>query len=268
VRRASLAALAVVIVTGCGSSGSEEAAALLTDAAEETREAGSARLSLTTRIELEGGEIMVSGEGAYDRDEGKSRLDYSLSGGEQTLGFELVLLGDVMYQRFPPLIAERDLPAGKPWVSYPLDEFGLTFPANVLSRLASDPTSLVFGAQEDSQVNRIGTDEIRGVETTRYRLILDVPRRDEPSLDDQTRERLRELRESGVDDIVVEVWVDAERLIRRADTRYENAAFEGTTADIQSSVELYDFGAEISVAPPAADEVTPHAELVERAGQP
>jgi hypothetical protein len=269
VKRVLLATLAIALVAGCGSSDSEGGAVALARAAAETRGAGSARLALTTQLELEGGEsITVEGEGAYDRDRERSRLHYSLSGGEQTLEFELVLVEEVMYQRFPPVIAERDLPAGRPWVRYPLEEFGRSFPANVLVRLVDDPASFVFGAQDDSQVNRIGTDEVRGVETTHYRLILDVPRRDEPSLDEQTRQRLEELRESGVTELVVEVWIDADDLIRRTDVRYENATFEGRAADVQSRVELYDFGAEVEIEPPPTGDVTTHEELVERAEEP
>lgn len=259
-----LATLVVPVAAACGSSESEGTAVLLEDAAARTREAGSARLSLTTLVELDSGEaITVAGEGAYERDRRKSRLAYSLSAGPRTLDFELVLLGGVMYQRFPPEIARRDLPPGKPWVRYPLEEFRRTFPANVLSRLMDDPTSLVFGAREDSQVDAVGRDEVRGVETTHYRMTIDVPRRDEPSLDEQARDRLEELRESGVTELHVEIWIDDGDLIRRTEVRYEDAPFEGQTANVESRVELYDFGADVSIEPPPDAEVTAHAELVE-----
>jgi hypothetical protein len=261
-----LAACLAGLVAACGSSGSDGSAALLADAAAKTRAAGSAKLSLTTSIDIEGGEtISVSGEGAYARDRQASRLGYTLTGGPRPLEFELVLLEDVMYQRFPPAIAAKELPAGKPWVSYALDEFGLTFPANVLSRLVNDPTSLVFGVEGDAEVEKVGAEEVRGVRATHYRLTIDVPSEDEPSLDAEARARLEALREAGVVELFVEVWVDADELIRRTDVRYDNSDFEGGTADVETRVELYEFGTEVMVEPPPSDEVTTYAELVERA---
>ena len=264
--------------------------ASFTTVAQKSSAADSARFSLELGIAIPGTDkpLAVSAEGGFDTSAKRAQMSFDLSsfadllksfgtafGGKVTgdLGsagdwkLEAIRDGDTAYLKFP-LIADQ-LPAGKTWIkgdaktlssadAGQLQQFGSfagTDPRDVLGLLKA-----VSGS-----ITAVGSDKIRGVETSHYRATIDtaklaqlVPAAQRQSLGglDQTA------RQAGVTALPVDVWVDADQLVRKISIDLD-AKQPGTGMPVKASlvVELYDYGTPLELKLPPADEVVDAATL-------
>jgi hypothetical protein len=92
-----------------------------------------------------------------------------------------------------------------------------------------DPTRLLETLEAAGAFAEVGSERVRGVETTRYR--------------------------GSVASTRVDVWVGADDLVRRVTVRDG----DGTNVEL----ELYDFGADLEIERPSADEVTELGDLLQ-----
>jgi hypothetical protein len=175
---------------------------------------------------------------------------------------DVVQDGLVMYLRFPA-IADQ-LPDGATWVRVDagktasvqgfdfegLEQFPGTNPRKLLEYLRA-----VSG-----DVAAVGTETLRGVETTRYRGTIDVQRY-ATLVPAEKREELESLlgdvvEQSGIARMPFDVWLDGTGLVRKL-----HLAFSGTQPGLSESTgasmtfELYDCGKDIEIELPPADEV-------------
>ena len=110
------------------------------------------------------------------------------------------------------------------WTKYSDEEgLGATFtPQQLLSTLRA--------ASEETR--RIGEEDVRGVETVRYQLEVDCDQEDLVHCDGETAP--------------VDVWVGADGLVRRISI---------DDRSVSATIEFYDFGADVDVEAPPADQV-------------
>jgi hypothetical protein len=262
-------ALLLVAAPGCGSSDALDLDPVAS-AASKTSEAGSSRVSVQTTMNAAGEKMSFSGEGifAYDEVLGSMTMDMSsLLPGEGDGTMEIRMLGSTMYMRMPEaFLGEAGLPEGKRWISFDLGEaldaagMGALDP----SELQQDPTQMLrLLRASSSEVKERGKVEVRGVETTRYTATLDLTKAvnataDDLGLSDQQREELgkaaKQLKQqAGVGKIPMEVFVDADGLLRRMLMKM-SLAVEGERVSMEMLSDYYDFGVEVDVeAPPAAE---------------
>jgi hypothetical protein len=115
------------------------------------------------------------------------------------------------------------------------------------------PLDALFGANGD--VVEIGSEAVRGVPATRYRLTVDLARADAalPAGVSVPSGPYRSLRA-----LPAEVWLDAAGLARRISVKSEPTAV--ADAQVWSIVELWDFGVAADITPPGPDEVLAPAE--------
>ena len=92
-----------------------------------------------------------------------------------------------------------------------------------------DPARLLETLEAAGAFEAVGSERVRGVETTRYRGTVASSR--------------------------IDVWVGADGLVRRATV----GDGDGTNVEL----ELYDFGADVEIEPPPADEVTELGDLLQ-----
>ena len=109
-----------------------------------------------------------------------------------------------------------------------------------------------FGAGGDAV--ETGSEAVRGVPATRFRLTVDLARADAalPAGVSVPTGPYRSLRA-----LPAEVWLDAAGLARRISVNSEPTA---TDAQVWSIVELWDFGVAADITPPGPDEVLAPAE--------
>jgi hypothetical protein len=263
-----LGALAVVAFRGAddddlptpaAATSTEASAAPILAAARNTLEQGSSRVYVEAAI----GDRTLSGEGAYDYDEQLGEVHLDLGGLGGAFGVEeldLLLAGDEVYYQLPA----GTLLGGEQWVK--VDVEALRYAVGVdLEQLAraiqSDPGQYLrwLGAVGEN-VERVGTETVRGTEATHYRATVDL---DEvldtaaPEGRDATRALTDFLqRQLELGELPIDVWVDGDELVRRIRLAYD---VSGTPTRI--TMELDDFGVEVD-APPAPDDVIDLGDLL------
>lgn len=276
-------ALAVVFAA-CGSD-PPTPLELVQRASAATTEANTARM----HMEMETGQAGVPKlefDGAFDFD--RQRLRFTLDGEKLGLpGFDgkldaIMDVADtpVQYMRLPGLEDELD---GKHWMK--IDVGGalrevcpeLDFEA-LLSAQSGDPTSGLQFLDGATRVEVVGQDTVRGAETTRYHVVVNVLEAAEsgPEAARGTMRKLAKLYTNPEQEM--DVWLDDDDRVRRYEQSIDNASVKlpdclnnpetagmFRTGTMHFVYELYDFGADVNVELPKANDVVDLQELMEDA---
>jgi hypothetical protein len=275
---------AVAVLGGCGGAGALEPLTLdeLTQATSASAEAPSGRFDLSLEMtypEL-ATPIRFTGQGAYDTAAERAAFTFDLSAimklfgglvGGQGIGADLgpdawrveaIQDGTVVYMRFPA-IADR-LPKGKTWVRVDAEETARSGGIE-LSGLeqftAEDPRALLdFLKGASGEIEAVGSEELRGVTTTHYRAMIDLRNYEQlvpPGQRKEMRDMLGDLvQQAGLTEMPFDVWLDDDGYVRKMETSF-SASPEGVTGPVEASLvfELYDYGADVGIAPPPAADV-------------
>jgi hypothetical protein len=227
----------------------------------KTAAQGSARVA--TSVTVTGPDDLeqsFEGEGAFDFERRAGRMTIEPRGGEKA---EVVFVEAVVYYRLP----SGALPGGKRWLQLDLqsvaDASSLDFGPLVQGTQADPAQHLIWLEALGPEVRKIGEEEVRGVPTTRYRaeVVLGLLERQAPAgKEAEWRAYVETLRgRLGVEAIPVEIWVDADGLIRRL--RHELVfAAEGTSTT--ATTELYDFGVQVDAEAPPPGQVAAIGDLI------
>jgi hypothetical protein len=197
-------------------------------AAARTVDAGSARFSLSGEGELGGS---FTGEGELAGDRGRLELHFAeAAGGLFPADVEAVYADGALYARVSGLagLIPGLATGGKDWLEVDLGADGEALD-EYLDLGGGDPTRLLETLEAAGAFDEVGSERVRGVETTRYR--------------------------GSVASSSVDVWVGADGLVRRV------AVSDGEGTDVE--LELFDFGADVEIEPPPADEVAELGELLQ-----
>jgi outer membrane lipoprotein-sorting protein len=221
--------LAALLPAACG--GGDDKPGLSADvaqAAEKTVGTGSARFVMTA----EGAESF-DGKGQFAGDRGRFSLSFTAPGGDARMQMEVIFANDKMYMSVDSL--GDFLPAGaleyKKWLQVDLESADLAEFSDFAALYSGDPTKILEDLEASGDFEEVGRDEVRGAETRRYR--------------------------GTVEGAPIEVWIGDDDLLRRIQFVDESTDSETTTV----TIELYDFGAEVDVEAPPADEVAKLDEL-------
>ncbi|MGH3066071.1 MAG: hypothetical protein ACRDOF_07170 [Gaiellaceae bacterium] len=295
--RLSTALLAIVsafAVAGCGGgSGGTPVAGEpisfeeLTQSASSSAEATSGRFAFEMTTSFPGApeQFAFSGEGAFDAASKRASFSVDMSSLASLLGglfaglggaagadapdfddpsgwkIDAVQDGTVSYVRFPAL--QSELPAGKSWIRTDggdlavqgfdfseLDQFTKTDPRELLGVLGN----------ATGEIETVGTEELRGVETTHYRTVLDSSDLGTYTLDDEG-DKSSSLAEQlaaqpGLGEVPVDFWLDANGLVRKLTMAF-SAMQPGTSeaSEVSMTFELWDYGEAVEIDLPSASEV-------------
>lgn len=236
---------------GGGSAGGGDGNAVLA-AAQAADDAGSSRMEGQVKVEAGDQGVTVGMEGEFDFEEEIGAMTMTLEGqgipgGETTI--ETILDAPYMYMKGSLL--EPSL-QGAEWGR--LDMSDQTAAGG--NQLSQDPTQYLEwlrGAGDD--VEDLGREEVRGTETTHYSADLTVDGIIEGAPDEETKEQLRaQLGSLGdVGSLPMDVWIDEDGLPRRIEFSMdapEGAAGAAEGGSIMISMELFDYGVDVDVAPP------------------
>jgi hypothetical protein len=239
--------------TTTGRAEGDGSAAILLAAGRNTLEADSSRVFVEATV----GGRRFTGEGAYDYDDhvGEMRLDLGGLGDAVGVGeLELVFADYVVYYHLPLGV----LPGEKEWIKVDVEALGESAGVD-FQQLAqgnqSDPAQYLrwLGAV-GKDVEELGAETVRGVETTHYRATVDLDRvvdAAEPEVRDATKVWIDLLkRQLELGEVPIDVWVDEDGLVRRIEQVYE---LDGTRTQI--TMELDEFGIEVDAEAPPADQV-------------
>jgi hypothetical protein len=258
----------VLVAAACGANPapSDDVA----DAGEKTKATGTVRFETVSRAsvvgpEAEAFESRSTGVIDYANDRSKYR--------EESTGCRTIVLGAVSYGELP---SNETLPAGKRWVEYggegddDLDSearFEQSQQQNTDEEGGWSSYAILIGTpepttdhyldylREDTEPERVGEEDVRGVPTTHYRGQLDVRSRIKASLETEgwkaanIERYLADMEETRQ---TMDVWVDSEGRARRV-----VATDEMLDAEVGSvtTTEYFDFGLEYDIQAPPAVEV-------------
>lgn len=282
---AILIALLALVASGCGTT-SVAAPELtsFTTAAQASAAADSARFALQLKMTmpLTDKALEFSADGGFDTPARRAELSFDLSSLAETLKslgsafggqvkgdlgdpedwkLQAIQDGDVAYVYFPLVVDQ--LPAGKKWVKGDAKELSGA-KAGQLGQFGSfagtDPRDVLGMLKAVSgSIEALGTDEIRGVETSHYKATLDVAKLEQLVPVDQ-RQSLGSFDETakaaGLSAIPIEVWIDGDQRLRKLSLDIEGKQ-PGTSQTVKAAlvVELYDYGKPLEIHLPPADEV-------------
>jgi hypothetical protein len=262
-----LVALAAATPLACGAG--EEVKSMVSPepvaaAATKTAALSSFRASFDATVEVEGQSVRTTGDGVFDGKGKRGRI--TLSSSAQGTAFEMSMVMDwpVVFMRFPPELATR-LPAGKPWVRFNMETLGKTLGFDfqqLMQASQADPGQGLGYLRGITDLETVGEEEVRGVQTTHYSGVVDLR---------QAAEELPEARESidriadltGIERVPTEVWIDEDGLVRRMRFLYDNMRIgTGVVGDMTMVTELYDFGASADISLPPDDQVVDLTDLL------
>jgi len=259
-RRNTIVLLIIALMTGaCGARGTgglsvddpADRRAVLAAAPNATRDAGTAHISLL--MELQGPGIpegtTVLGTGQQDFDAGQLFITMDVSaipGMPEPGSMTYVITPDATYMAISSL--EQQL--GVKWVrmrySDLTDEFGVDF-EEMMSGQAVDPTAALdqlYGVSDDVEV--VGEELVRGVETTHFRATIDRAAAVELAPESRRRALENLMADSGLGDSwTVEVWIDNDGRVRRQLMTMPVGGIEQ-----RITMEAFDFGQPVDIQIP------------------
>jgi hypothetical protein len=262
----ALATLALAVgLTACG--GVKDTVDPVAQAATKSADAGGVKMHLDATFSVAGQSASFSADGAFDGDQGEMTMDMGelLSragvGGDGT--FKLVMLeegGDhVVYMNMAGLLSSFGLGGGKTWMKMNLEQTmanaGLGDAAkNLLGASNQNPAQALEMLKKVADVTKVGEETVDGTRTTHYRATIDV--KDALEKAGLPASSVQEITSSGMSaQVPVEVWVgDDDGLVRRMTIDYGSAA-AGQAFSGQLTMTLRDWGSDVSVEAPPADQV-------------
>ena len=174
---------------------------------------------------------------------------------------EVRQIGDTVYLKFPFITAFMG--AQTEWVSMPAEEGAGLAGSMGAGAAPSDPTSFL-GSLSDAEgtVEELGSEDVRGFSTTRYRVIVDDSWREQ-----LTAEELADLEAQGPlpeTSFPMDLWIDGDGLVHRMamDVNSEDVPeSEDEFESMTMTFDFFDFGQAVTIEQPPADQVTDVSEV-------
>lgn len=117
----------------------------------------------------------------------------------------------------------------------------------------------------EADIEELGTETVRGVETNHIRAVIDVDAFSATMTAEERADFEAEMGGSGIDELPIEFWVDGEGLVRRFQIDLADPSFDSETdGELESAqfvFEMWDFGADVGIAAPPADSILAEDEL-------
>jgi hypothetical protein len=290
---ALLVLLAALALAGAGCAGGGGGSSVptpttldaLADSARRSADASSGRFAFTMDMSMTGFSetLGFTGEGAFDTATGKTEMSLDLSaffelmkgfagslGGGDAMGdldaddfkIDAVLDGLVMYMRFPFL---RDkVSGGKEWVKIDLRQAASKVPGLDLDQFLQfaqngPQSSLDYLRAVSGPIEPVGVDEVRGVSATHYRTTIDMTKYAN-LVPEGSREQLRSMldqlvRQTGLQQIPVDVWVGEDGLVRKLElamTMTQPGSTQSASATMR--FEMFDYGKPVTIVLPLPSE--------------
>lgn len=270
--------LGAALAAGCGQASAKPPTGtapnpnrgLIAESAAATKNAGTARAAYTMTMSglPQVGELKASGDGLVDFRNRSSQLAFHMSYPQagMTVDISERMIGSVIYMHSPLLAG-----VGKPWIKLDLQQFGKSQGLDLnatMSASSSDPAQMLtyLNAASDS-IDRVGTQNVRGVATTRYHVVLDLFKIAARAPSSQRaavrRTFAREAKLLGSHTMPIDVWIDSSGLVRREHIQIPlKAPSIPAGASMAMTIDLFDFGVPVHVKAPPAGDVTDFSDVV------
>jgi hypothetical protein len=276
-------AIGVVALVSGGKDATTVGPEALADAAQRTSSVKGLRYTMEGETQVPGvGKVPFTGTGVSDIRGKRSIAELDMSEfakrapAENGLNdpdnwqMEVAYDSRFLYMKFPLLEPELD---GKSWMKMDIiavsEALGIDPSLMRADQQGGDPTvTLSYLRTVSDDIERVGTEKVRGVESTHYRVTVDLHKYPEvvPAADrDAARRSIDRLIElsGGDEEMAMEVWVGEDKLVRRM--KWDQSIKPPGQQQVQRSTfttEFYDFNAKVNVEPPPDDDTKDVTEQV------
>lgn len=255
-RRSVAVVLVAFLLAGCGSSDGDPdrsrdtlTAAQAVRTAAEASQQDSSRIELISTTSVGDQNIEVTGAGVQDPRAGMASFKVDIPNGGSV---EMRLVDGTLYLALP----------GQPGFSR-LDADDL---AGTPLAAAAQPTEGLSALEDVDDVEELGEEQVREEPTTHYRGTIDAA----AAL--KSAGGTERLEAAGVDPSTIEaapvdVWIDGQQRVRRFEIRIDlpgSEATGGQTITTSIRIEQYDFGVDVNVEAPPADQVQDGGPLLDQ----
>jgi len=273
-RRGFVAAVASVLLTAaCG--GGPTAVTVVAGSPSRTASARTARVSSVVRITGSSGPLTAGRSLQADGSVDFASRQATFRVTTETGSIDAVIDGAVVYERIPQLAPAV---GRKTWLKIDFRTAGqlagVPGVSSVLESQPSDPSqTLSYLRGASGPMTTLGHARVRGVATTHYRVPVDLNRAAASLGPDQQAALRQEIDELGLKTTFpMEVWIDGQGRVRRMHLVQDysqvnpppNVPRGSPSSSVEQTMELFDFGAPVTVQPPPADQVTDISALVNR----
>jgi hypothetical protein len=216
-------------------------------AAEQTREVPGMRIAMTMHVAgSTDGTVTITGDGAFNGDTDLGEFSFDATTPKGDVQFDAILGESAWYFRYPQF---RDqLPEGKEWVKLE----GLEAQREKDTMGIESPDELLEAVGAGGSVKRVGQVEVRGKQTTRYRVTLS-PAEALAILRAQGKTESAEELESGkarfTGPIQADAFIDRHGILRRVNTS-STFNVEGQTIVSNAHMDFFAFGTEPAIQVP------------------
>jgi hypothetical protein len=267
----TIAALAIggaaLVSQGCGASEGLSPSDVA-QAASATAQAKGSKVAFSGGGTADGETFRITGDGVLDNAGRRGDFTFIFSSGAERFEMQQVFLGTTFYIRLPEdLSKELD---GRRWAKIDLAKVteGLGIDLDSLGGFgSSDPSEQLDMLRSVSDAEKVGTEEVRGVETTHAKGTIDLHKYPElvPASKRAAARRAVDklIEQSPGAKLPFEVWYDDENLIRRMKQQVDVPG--GDPLDF--TMEFYDYGTPIAVKAPPASETKDITDLAAEAGK-
>lgn len=238
---------------------------LVRNASVKAEQAGTAKFVMTMKMTVPGqGDVTIRANGAQTlKAPLKARMVMKMAGGGQDMRFETIMTAKAMYMKFPKELAQQM--GGKAWVKIVFADLkglsGVDIQTLIDQSQQSGPTAYVKMLVAAGDVKEVGTETIRGEETTQYSGTVQPEDLTKAFTGDLRKQYSALLKQIGSSPIEMDIWVGADGLPRRL---HQVMSFQGNEMDL--SMDLYDFGTKVDVTPPPASKTTDLGKLLKKKG--
>ena len=226
---------------------------------DELTTAGSAKFQGRSTQDAGGKGSKVAFDGSFDFGQRVGEYSTSLSafgvpGNDKVRGLLLggtVLLGLSALRNQPEF---ESIPDGKDWLKIDPDAVGTS---QVVQRDPSSSLDALRGAT--GKVTRVGSEKIRGVNTTHYRVSIDLAKAISNAPEAQRDRVETSVIALGTRNIPADVWIDGKGRVRKLRLR-----LKGGTVVTPGSVEFefFDLGTRVAVTQPDPDSIVDLGQIV------
>lgn len=232
----------------------------LNSAVAEKTEDSSAHMTLTGT--MAGEEVSGEGDMRFSTENFAMSMNLTTSDGDMTM----LLVDKVIYIKMP---AGQEIQPGKPWLK--IDSEG-TDPISKLMKTLfdqmaknADPRAALEQFSQAGEITATEENvEVNGENTTHYTITVDVEKLVETQTDEALKQAMQEVIENGtMKDFPVELWVNEDGLPARFKLAMPTQnPTTGATENADMTVDYTDWGKEVVVEAPPADETLDAAEAM------
>ena len=254
-----------LVSAGCGATGSALSLDPVAAAATKTQQAGGARVRFAIHFAGANRSAAITGAGTIDGESSKLTFEaapgsaLSQLGGGSMQVISLQQNGDyVLYLQLGALASQ--LPGGKHWVELDVSKLGKSAGVDLgklLSGSQIQPGDLLSMLEaEGAKIRNLGSATVDGAATTRYHVTIDTAKALESN---GLSSPLLAGAAAAVPTVPVDAWIGKDGLLRRI--KIAAASAQGRFG---MTMDLYDYGAQISVAAPPSSAVFDATQLAEQ----